>query len=80
MERAPAEPLADWCAPGYDAIAGGCLALSASAKGPQPVVVYLHGRYARDAAAEEVDRQRRLAALATAHGFAVLAPRPRRTR
>jgi predicted esterase len=77
MLRAPAEPLADWCAPGYEAIAGGCLALSASAKGPQPIVVYLHGRYARDAAAEEVDRQRRLATLATAHGFAVLALRGR---
>ena len=73
----PTEPVADWCAPGYEAIPGGCLALSASATAPQPLVVYLHGRYARDASAEEVDRQRRLGALATTHGFAVLALRGR---
>jgi predicted esterase len=35
----------------------------------------LHGRYAPDAAADEVDRQTRLAARATARGFAVLALR-----
>jgi len=73
----PSEPAADWCAPGYEPIAGGCLALSASAPDPQPLLVYLHGRYARDAAAEEVDRQRRLGTLATARGFAVLALRGR---
>jgi predicted esterase len=73
----PVEPVADWCAPGYEAIAGGCLALSASAAAPQPVLLYLHGRYAHDAATEEVDRQRRLGATATARGFAVLAVRGR---
>ena len=73
----PSEPLADWCAPGYEPIGGGCLALSVSAQTPQPLIVYLHGRYARDASAEEVDRQRRLGTLATAHGFAVLALRGR---
>jgi predicted esterase len=73
----PTEPPADWCAPGYEPIAGGCLALSATAQDPQPVLVYLHGRYARDAAAEEVDRQRRLGTAATTHGFAVLALRGR---
>jgi predicted esterase len=73
----PAEPVADWCAPGYEAIAGGCLALSATAPAPVAVLVYLHGRYEENAAAEEVDRQRRLATSATARGFAVLALRGR---
>lgn len=73
----PSEPLADWCAPGYEPIAGGCLALSDSADVPQPLVVYLHGRYAEDAATEEVDRQRRLGAAAVARGLAVLALRGR---
>jgi predicted esterase len=72
-----AAPVANWCAPGYEPIAGGCLALSASAEAPQPVIVYLHGRYAHDATTEEVDRQRRLGATATARGFAVLALRGR---
>jgi predicted esterase len=71
-----AEPPADWCAPGYQSIGGGCLALAASAEAP-PLVVYLHGRYAHDATTEEVDRQRRLGALAMAQGFAVLALRGR---
>jgi len=73
----PGEPPADWCAQGYEPIAGGCLALSASAQTPQPLLLYLHGRYARDAATEEVDRQRRLGAAATSRGFAVLAVRGR---
>jgi predicted esterase len=73
---APTEPLADWCAPGYEPIAGGCLALGA-AQTAQALLVYLHGRYAQDAATEEVDRQRRLGASATARGFAVLALRGR---
>jgi predicted esterase len=73
----PELPRADWCAPGYEPIAGGCLALQASASGPQPVLIYLHGRYARDAAGEEMDRQRRLAAKALAGGLAVLALRGR---
>lgn len=73
----PSEDVADWCAPGYEPIGGGCLALSSASESAQPLVIYLHGRYARDAAAEEVDRQRRLAAAATARGFAVLALRGR---
>jgi predicted esterase len=72
-----AEPVADWCAPGYEAIGGGCFALADAARSPPPLIVYLHGRYARDAASEEVDRQRRLAAAAIARGFAVLALRGR---
>lgn len=70
-----AELAADWCATGYQPIGNGCLAFAATADAPQPLIVYLHGRYARDAPAEEVDRQRRLGALATARGFAVLALR-----
>jgi predicted esterase len=74
---ASTEPVADWCAPGYEALGGGCLALPATATSPAPLIVYLHGRYARAAASEEVDRQRRLGAAATAGGFAVLALRGR---
>jgi predicted esterase len=75
--KVSSEPLADWCAPGYEPIGGGCLALPSGTEAAQPLIVYLHGRYARDAAAEEVDRQRRLAAAATGRGFAVLAFRGR---
>lgn len=74
----PREPAPDWCAPGFEAIVGGgCLALSLERHAVQPLIVYLHGRYARTAAAEEVDRQRRLAAQAGSRGFAVLALRGR---
>lgn len=67
----------DWCAAGYEPIPGGCLALSRAPGVSQPLVVYLHGRYARNAGGEEVDRQRRLAEKANAQGFAVLALRGR---
>lgn len=73
----PAEPKADWCAPGYEAIEGGCLALTGTPPEPQALLVYLHGRYAENAATEEVDRQRRVAVIATTRGFAVLALRGR---
>jgi predicted esterase len=70
------DPPADWCAPGFEPIVGGgCLA--PSARPGQPLIVYLHGRYARDLAADEIDRQRRLALRATSRGFAVLALRGR---
>jgi predicted esterase len=69
-------PLADWCAPGFDPIAGGaCLAVPSGKQVQPPLLVYLHGRYARDAVTEEIDRQRRLGQRATARGFAVLALR-----
>jgi predicted esterase len=67
---------ADWCAPGYEPIpGGGCFAGPRGVRFSQALIVYLHGRYARDAAGDEVDRQRRLAARATSRGFAVLALR-----
>ncbi len=71
------DPLADWCAPGFEPIHGDACLASVSGKPSASLVVYLHGRYARDAASEEVDRQRRLAARATALGFAVIALRGR---
>jgi len=74
--EAPPEPLADWCAPGFDAIEGGCLATPRAGHAAS-LIVYLHGRYARDVAGDEVDRQRRLAIHATAKGLAVLALRGR---
>jgi len=74
--EAPPEPPADWCAPGFEPIQGGCLAVP-HADRAESLIVYLHGRYARDASGDEVDRQRRLGARATARGFAVLALRGR---
>jgi predicted esterase len=75
-EPAP-ESTADWCAPGFEPVpGGGCFASFADHAG-QPLIVYLHGRYARDVAADEIDRQRRLGARATARGYAVLALRGR---
>jgi predicted esterase len=72
----PDVPPADWCAPEFEPIAGGgCLATPLKDHAVQALVVYLHGRYARDVPGDEVDRQRRLGARAKARGFAVLAPR-----
>jgi dienelactone hydrolase len=68
-----------WCADGLEPVSGGgCLAVPMGADagaGPWPLVVYLHGLYERDRPNEELDRQRRVAARATARGFAVLALR-----
>lgn len=68
---------ADWCAPGFEPIRGGGCFASAGGSPDAPLVVYLHGRYARDAASDEIDRQRRLGARATALGYTVLALRGR---
>ncbi len=76
-EAGSEEPAADWCAPGFEPIRGNACLASVSGKPSVPLIVYLHGRYARDAAGEEVDRQRRLAARAIARGFAVIALRGR---
>lgn len=66
-----AQGAADWCAPQFEPIpGGGCLAASSGAA--HSLIVYLHGRYARAAATEELDRQSRLAGRAKARGFAVL--------
>jgi predicted esterase len=73
-----AGPPAEWCPGGFDPLPGdACLASPPERRTPPPIVLYLHGRYARDAATDEVDRQGRLAARATARGFAVLALRGR---
>jgi predicted esterase len=75
---APGLDVADWCAPGFEAIrGGGCLAVPSGAPAFVPLIVYLHGRYARTASGDEVDRQRRLAARAKSKRFAVLALRGR---
>ncbi len=73
----PDVPAADWCAPGFEPIAGGGCFAAASAHPATPLLVYLHGRYAKDVVGDEVDRQRRLGVRATAAGFAVLALRGR---
>jgi len=72
----PDTPRADWCAPGFDPIAGGgCLAEARVKSDAAALVIYLHGRYSRDAPSEEIDRQRRLGERATARGLSVLAMR-----
>jgi predicted esterase len=71
------QPAADWCAPAFEPIRGGCLAASSIARSPRPLIVYLHGRYARTVPGDERDRASRLAARATSRGFAVLALRGR---
>jgi predicted esterase len=72
----PDEPLADWCTAPYQALpGGGCLAQSSERAAQPLVIVYLHGRYARSAPADEIDRERRLAAKANARGWHVLALR-----
>jgi predicted esterase len=65
-----------WCAPGLEPIAGGgCFAPARVPTSSPQLIVYLHGRYERSATADEMDRQRRLAERATAHGYSVLALR-----
>jgi predicted esterase len=68
--------IVSWCAPGLEPIAGGgCFAPARAPASPPQLIVYLHGRYERSATSDEMDRQRRLAERATAHGYAVLALR-----
>jgi predicted esterase len=66
--------IADWCAAGLEPIAGGgCFALAAESNGkPAALLVYLHGRYAPETAADEMERQSRVARLGTARGYSVL--------
>jgi dienelactone hydrolase len=72
----PLEPVGEGCAPGFEAISGGCLVVPEGASTPS-LVVYLHGRFARNAVVDELDRQRRLGVRAAKQGFAVLAVRSR---
>ncbi len=74
---APAELEAETCAAGLEALpTGGCFA-EAVASVPQArgLLVYLHGMYAPAQLGEELERQGRVAKLATARGYAVLALR-----
>jgi predicted esterase len=69
-------PLADWCTAPYEPVpGGGCLAEASTPASDPLLILYLHGRYARSAPADEVDRQRRLAVKASARGWSVLAMR-----
>jgi dienelactone hydrolase len=73
-EEVDAGPLATWCDPALEPlVGGGCFAAPREVASPIPLVIYLHGMYERAAAREELERQRRVAARATAKGFAVLA-------
>ena len=70
------EPPADWCAPPYEPIAGGACFAAAGAPADDPLlIIYLHGRYARSAPGDELDRQHRVAQRANARGWSVLALR-----
>jgi predicted esterase len=71
----PDDAPGDWCAPGFEPIRGHACFARDGTNSVAPLIVYLHGRYARDAASDEIDRQRRLALRATALGYAVLALR-----
>jgi dienelactone hydrolase len=65
-----------WCADGLTPIGGGgCFAAPPGDNNDVPLILYLHGIYDRHADSDELDRQRRVAKLATARGFAVLALR-----
>lgn len=78
LDQTDAGTVSSWCAQGLEPIAGGgCLAPAVDTSAPVPLLIYLHGRYDKDADREEMDRQRRLAKRATARGFAVLALRGR---
>lgn len=73
----PPGPIVDWCAAGLEPIAGGgCFALApepdASAGTPAALLVYLHGRYAPETEADEMERQTRVARMGTARGYSVL--------
>ncbi|CAN5648344.1 hypothetical protein BH09MYX1_BH09MYX1_46220 [soil metagenome] len=75
---APDPELVAWCAPGLEPIAGGgCFAAAAVDAGTPKLLVYLHGMYAPTEAgvAEELDRQARVADVATKKGYSVLALR-----
>ena len=71
--------IVDWCAQGLEPIrGGGCFAPAKGSVQDAPIVLYLHGMYERTAGvADELDRQHRVAARATARGFNVLALRGR---
>jgi predicted esterase len=69
--------LVRWCAAGLEPIAGGgCFALApepdARAARPAALLVYLHGRYAPETEADEMERQTRVARMGTARGYSVL--------
>src|ERR1700727_2798554 len=65
-----------WCDDELAPIAGGgCFAQPADPVKPVTLLVYVHGRYSPKTLADEHERQRRVARLATAKGYAVLAMR-----
>lgn len=66
----------EWCGEGLEAIAGGgCFAPSRRPGSPSALLVYLHGRYPPESTTDELERQARVARLASARGYAVLALR-----
>src|ERR1700722_11932793 len=72
----PDAGIEEWCADGLTAIpGGGCLAAPADMAKPAPLLLYLHGRYSPKTLADEHERQRRVARLGNAKGYAVLAMR-----
>ncbi|MBS2015615.1 MAG: hypothetical protein JST00_22195 [Deltaproteobacteria bacterium] len=74
------DAIATWCADGFEAIRGGCLALpprSATPGKPTPLVIFLHGRYGADGVERMMETQARVGRIGTARGYAVLALRGR---
>lgn len=75
-DAAPPPSLEAWCASDLEPIeGGGCFAAPEQKNAATTLIVYLHGLYSPATAVEELDRQARVAKLATAKGFAVLALR-----
>lgn len=70
-----------WCAEGLEPIRGeGCLSPlpPASSRGELPLVVYAHGRFPGEHPEQELPRQARVARIANARGYALLAVRGKR--
>jgi predicted esterase len=61
---------ADWCATGLEPVGDACFAAAPESKA---LIVYLHGRYTPETEGEEKERQARVARMATASGFSVIA-------
>lgn len=63
------------CGAGLELVAGGACYAAAGGAAGRPLVVYLHGLHTSVTLRDELERQARVARIATAKGFDVLAPR-----
>lgn len=78
---APEGEILAWCADGLVPVRGeGCLSAPSPSPSPTdvPLVVYAHGRFPGDHPEQELPRQARVARIANARGYALLAVRGKR--